>query len=105
MTQARATPRTTDRLGERAEADARRQLAGRPPGWAWPAAAGMGGQIMAVGADCDRAVEVRPEELSAALLEPGNRVRRRVAVRIAPAGADDGDSRRHLGHECVRRGG
>jgi hypothetical protein len=65
----------------------------------------MGREIVAVGSDGDRAVKVGPEELGAAIFQPGDGGRRRMTVGIAPAGADHRDPRRHLGDERVGRGG
>ena len=53
------------------------------------AAFGLRHEVAAVRADVDIAVQVRPEEPRAMILEPRHSLRRRMPVRIAPAGADD----------------
>jgi len=70
-----------------------------------PAALGLGDEVLAVRADVDVAVNIGPKELGAVILESRNRLRRRVAVGIAEAGADDGHLRIKRVHERVRRRG
>ena len=74
-----------------------RRRAGRD----WPAAAGYRGQVVAVGCDRNRSIQVGAEDLCAGGLQPGHRVGRWMSVGIAPARADDGDARVHAVQECV----
>jgi hypothetical protein len=62
-------------------------------------------EIAAVRGDVDVAVQVCPEKLRAVLLQPGDRLRRGVPIRVAPARADDGHARVEGVDEGVRRSG
>ena len=71
----------------------------------WPAAIGRDAQVGAIGRDRHAAVEVRAVDLCAMLLETFQRRRRRVAVAVVPADADDRDARQQCVEQCVSRGG
>ncbi len=90
-----------DLCRDRAEADPEWPL----DGWigrSRPATAGLRDEIVAVGRDLDRAINVGAKKLCPAVDEAPDRLRRRMAVGIAPAGADHRDPRVEPLHESIR---